>query len=290
MGLKAGLLVCAAMFSSVALAVNVRTSVSVPDKKDCDLRANGVENYRDLVQKVSIRGKDTRKLSTDNDGVLPFGCEEPDGRKTIFATATLSSKDQIITVLHNVVDTDTCKAYSDLKKCFVQDGDKQIAIESWSGDLEKECKKGKDSIIVGNLKTNVTSRDAIDVVCTDAIDLREIKTVETRAAISDNFKQPDLRKEIIVGSGKYYGVDRESKSLKFEADSGPGASGGPLVTQYSGRDVAIGIIRGNAYRGEAKKAFDRQGHADGAKADSDDNFGEAFPIFSGTGIPCKESI
>ena len=270
MGLKAGLLVCTAMFSSVAMAVNVRTSVSVPDKKDCDLRANGVENYRDLVQKVSIKGNDDRvpDETAETSGALKLICKDGSGKAKSVGSAQLIQPGNVIsTSAHNFIDKN-CKKIFDPSNCAVVQlrggGADFFYLDGTASKLGSDCphQNGKDDWAVARLKQSVSATAAR--IC-DPRNVSKGENVRMVAANESGQAAGDMRRKVqtckvILGDdgGRVFRTDCDSK----DGNSGSGVFKGDCM-------VGIHNATGNDF-GDTP--------ADYQKADPYMNYGQVLRI------------
>ncbi len=293
------LIILPAIFISFSsLAVVIRPSLNLGD---CDCKNSNFEVLKavgdasedhfgneKLKEEVAIRGEDTRQLSKEFNAAMPFGCNY-DGSDKVFATATLIGESKVATVLHNILEYQAeCKELSDISKCFVYDGKKKIRIKSWSDDPIKLCQSNmKDQIVIADLEDTIKDRRPFEAACIDFIDPSKIEEVITVGAKASNFSKPNLGVESISGNGTFYGIDK-SGMIKFENDLGAGNSGGSVIAKINGKRYLIGIIRGDSYDGPYKSRFEKGKPMDGLPGDKNNNFGQAFPIFSESNIPCEE--
>jgi len=283
--------------SSASVALVLRPDVSVPDSSvNCGLRNSGVQDYRDLVEKVNIKiapgddpnDPDTREVSSKYPATMPLVCEMPEGGTSVVGTANYLEGKRVATVLHTVMDPSSCSSIVKMNTCSLFDGKKTYPF-SWEQDPEALCNKlnglGDDFIITGKLKQKIPGRTPYTVTCVkDLSKLDQLEVVVVGASATNYSKgpRPKYGKETLVSKGMSYGTAEfgEKPFLKYSNDTGPITSGGALLVKMDGKYKLIGLNRGDYLDGEQNMNFLASGNSDGYAADKENNYSTGI-LFGG---------
>lgn len=251
----------------------------------CSARVGQIEDYRDLVQKVSIRGEDTRTASKEFGATGRVGCKNTQGELIQTGSANFISSKKIATVLHNVVDLETCKPLFDLDQCFIVHKGKPEFIRDWAVDPAEMCRQNKtknngDGFIVAELKKKSDVKNPYKILCSKDLDKKianKVTAVGARAANSDIKLGPG---ENIVGSGDVFKIDKEKQIITYEADTGLGTSGGAIVTEIDGKKYLIAVDAGDSFNPAVYGLDQNIKDWNGYKADPQYNYGYGYLIDS----------
>lgn len=251
-----------------------------PSRRDCDLKNSSVEHYKDLVHKASIRGRDTREVSKSYKGTMLLVCNKQGTNKTS-GSINLVEDSEALTVLHNVVDLETCKATASLGSCYIYDG-KLLYPLKWKKDPVALCREngGKDSVLVAEFNGPKPERPAYRVLCENDVDKEKLDRVKVIGSEAENFKSSQFRlgHSTIVGEGELYDIIKSEKTLKYENDTGAGTSGGAVVGTINGKEYLIGIHVGDHYGEEEEEILNSTGSLDGLPADKDTFYGQGLTL------------
>lgn len=283
-------------YSFSSYSINIRVPVSTI-KKDCNLKKSGVEDYRDLVQKVGIRktdeeavGKeDSRVVSSQYKASFPMGCERLTEGKEKSGTINYIGNNRAVSVLHTILDLETCKPRVKMDKCFFYDGSKIYPLK-WKGNPVEICQNNpeQDAVIVAEIIGENPGVNPYKIKCSDEINLSEGEAIKVVGSIASNYKGPAFKfgKENLVGKGKVFrsGTYQNQGYVTYDVDTGKGTSGGALVINEGGEDYLVGVHRGDwglEYLRSATK-----GQEVILPADKTDNYGQGI-LFGTEVLGCK---
>ncbi len=233
--------------------------------KNCEeIRTDEVQDYRKLVQKVAIYGKDDREY-TDAEytrATMKLFCIPKNGKKDIngkpyalrVGSASLTGPNQLSLSSHTITSADNCKVFRDLDQCFAQDISSKEYFKLMANTVQGKpnCMKsvgdvGKDEV---KIQIATTPRGVRPYEIGDATLLKEGEEITVVATQAYNFHGGDNnRNERIIQKCKILRVENRKNRFRTDCDTGVWQSG---AVALNSRGEAVGLLGGDFNVGDPK--------------------------------------